>query len=118
MPVSYIIHKNRKILYVNFKDIKTKAIVLENIELMAKFYRESNEKIYLLFDVRGTFTDPEIMDKLKNYGKTVFNGKSEKRAVLGVGGVKKILMRAYSLVTGTSVAPFEDEEKAKDYLAE
>ena len=44
-------------------------------------------------------------------------GKSEKRAILGVGGIKKILLRAYSMVTGTNVTPFEDEEKAKDYLA-
>ncbi len=117
MPVSYITHQGRKILHVDFKDIKTKETVMENIDLMAKLYEESTEKIYLLLDVRGTFTDPDVMDKLKHYGKTVFNGKSEKRAILGVGGIKKILLRAYSMVTGTKVTPFEDEEKAKDYLA-
>ncbi len=117
MPVSYINHHGRKILHVNFKDIKTKETVMQDIDLMAKFYEESTEKIYLLLDVRGTFTDPDVMDKLKHYGKTVFKGKSEKRAILGVGGIKKILLRAYSMVTGTNVTPFEDEEKAKDYLA-
>lgn len=117
MPVSYIDHKGRKILYVNFKDIKNKATVLETIEEMVKFYQEATSDIYLLLDVRGTFTDPEVMDKLKYYGKTVFKGKSKKRAVLGVGGIKGLLLKAYSLFTNTEVSPFEDIEEAKDYLA-
>jgi len=117
MPVSYIEHKGRKILYVNFKDIKSKETVMENLEDMKKHYLEATESIYLLFDVRGTFTDPDVMDRLKSYGKNYFRGKSEKRAVLGVSGVKKILMKGYALVTQTEVQPFDDEEEAKDYLA-
>lgn len=117
MPVSYITHKGRKILYVNFKDIKSKEVVMTNLDEMKKYYLESREKIFLLLDVRGTFTDPEVMDKLKHYGKQYFNGKSEKRAVLGVSGIKKIMLRGYALVTKTDVQPFDDEEVAKDYLA-
>ena len=117
MPVSYISHKSRKILHVDFKDIKEKEKVLKNLEEMVKFYKSATEEIYLLLDVRGTFTDPEVMDKLKNYGKTVFKGKSKKRAVLGVSGIKSLLLRAYSLFTNTDVAPFDNIEEAKDYLA-
>lgn len=57
------------------------------------------------------------MDKLKNYGKTVLKAKSAKSVVLGIGGVKALLLRAYSLFTSTDVATFDDIEKAKDYLA-
>lgn len=117
MPVSYITHKGKEILHVDFKDIKNKTVVLGEIDEMAKFYRESTKEILLLLDVRGTFTDPEVMDKLKSYGKTVFKGKSRKRAILGVSGVKKLLLKAYSTVTNTSLAAFEDIEEAKDYLA-
>lgn len=117
MPVSYITHNNRKILHVDLKDIKSKPTVMENLEEMVRFYQETTEPIYLLLDVSGTYTDPEVMDKLKYYGKHVFKGKSKKRAVIGVGGVKKILLRGFSLVTGTEVAPFDDIEKAKEYLA-
>lgn len=117
MPVSYISHKNRKILHVDFKDMKEKEKVLQNLEEMVKHYKSATEEIYLLFDVRGCFTDPEVMDKLKNYGKNVFKGKSKKRAVLGVSGIKGLLLKAYSLFTNTDVATFEDFEEAKDYLA-
>ena len=117
MPVSYITHNGRKILHVNFKDIKSKDAVMSNLEDMKKHYIEATDKIYLLLDVRGTFTDPEVMDTLKHYGKQYFSGKSEKRAILGITGVKKILLRAYSIVTGTNVASFDSEEEAKDYLA-
>ena len=117
MPVSYITHRGRKILYVNFKDMKTKDIVMNNIEEMKKFYVEATEDIYLLLDVRGTYNDPEVMDRLKTYGKMYFNGKSVKRAVLGVSGVKKILLKGYAMFTKTEVQPFDSEEDAKDYLA-
>ena len=85
---------------------------------MVKFYKEADQPIYLLLDVRGTFVNPEVMDKLKHYGKTVFNGRSAKRAILGVTGVKKILLKGYNLFTSTSVTPFETEVEAKDYLAQ
>ena len=117
MPVSYITHNGRKILYVNFKDMKTKDKVMDNIEEMKKFYVEATEDIYLLLDVRGTYNDPEVMDRLKTYGKQYFNGKSVKRAVLGVSGVKKILLKGYAMFTKTEVQPFDSEEDAKDYLA-
>lgn len=117
MPVSYITHKGRNILHVDFKDIKDKRIVLENIEEMVKHYKTATEDIYLLLDVRGTFTDPEVMDKLKNYGKTVFKGKSQKRAILGVSGVKSLLLKAYKIFTNTEIATFDSVEEAKDYLA-
>ena len=118
MPVSYIEHKGKKLLHVDFKDMKEKQIVLENIELMVKFYKEATEDIYLLLDVRGTYNDPEVMDKLKNYGKTVFKGRSKNRAILGITGMKKLLLRAYSTFTNTDVSVFETVEDAKDYLAE
>ncbi|MFT4738304.1 MAG: HKD family nuclease [Cyclobacteriaceae bacterium] len=117
MPVDYITHNGRKILYVNLQNIKDKPTVLQNLEHMVKAYQETTVKIYLLLDVRGTFTDPEIMDRLKTYGKNVFNGKSEKRAVLGVDGLKKLLMKAYVLFTKTEVRACSTEEEAKDYLA-
>lgn len=117
MPVSYISHKGRNILHVDFKDIKDKRIVLENLDLMVAAYKESTEDIYLLLDVRGTFTDPEVMDKLKQNGKTTFKGKSKKRAVLGVTGIKAMLLKGYKLFTNTELSVFDTIEEAKEYLA-
>ena len=118
MPVSYINHQNRKILYVNLEGLKDKEVVMDHLDQMADAYRQSLEKIYLLLDVRGTYTDPEVMDKLKNYGKSVFNGKSEKRAILGVDGLKKLLLKGYSMFTGTKVEVFDTVDQAKNYLAQ
>lgn len=117
MPISYITHQGRKILHVDFAGIKDKQKVIENLEEMVKFYKSSFDEIYLLLDISGTFTDPEIMNKLKTYGKEYFRGKSKKRAILGVTGIKKLLLNAYSLFTGTEVATFDSLEEAKNYLA-
>ncbi len=116
MPISYITYKGKKILHADFKDLKDKDAVLENLERMKEHYLEAEDKILLLADLRGTFSNPEIMDKLKYYGKTVFHGRSVKRAVIGIVGVKKILLKAYNVFTSNEVIPFESEEEAKDYL--
>jgi len=116
MPISYIEHKGKRILHADYRDLKDKEAVLENLELMKKFYLEADHKILLLADLRGTYSNPEVMDRLKHYGKTVFKGRSEKRAVIGIVGVKKILLKAYNVFTSNEVIPFESEEEAKDFL--
>ena len=117
MPVSYISHKGREILHVDFNGIKDKNQVMMEIDEMKKFYVEAPDNIYLLMDITGTFTDPEVMDKLKDYGKKYFKGKSKKRALLGISGIKALLMKAYSLATKTELKTFNSTEEAKNYLA-
>lgn len=117
MPVSSINHKGREILHVDLRDLKHKKDVLDSFDEMKEHYLKSNE-IYLLFDMTKAYWDPDIMSKLKDYGKKYFNGRSKKRAVLGVTGLRKILMKGYTAATGTEVKLFDDLEKAKDYLAQ
>ena len=90
---------------------------METIEDWVKAYKESSEPINILLDVRGAFNDPEVMEKFKYYGKTVFKGRSRKRAVIGITGAKKLLLRGYSLFTNTDVSTFDTIEDAKEYLA-
>ena len=55
---------------------------------------------------------------MKEYGKTYFKGKAEKRAFVGVQGLKKLILKAYTVIVGGNLKMFEDLEQAKDYLAE
>ncbi|MEO9483690.1 MAG: STAS/SEC14 domain-containing protein [Ekhidna sp.] len=117
MPVSTINHKNREILYVDFSNLKKKDPVMDTLNDWVKAYKESEKEIYLLLDVRDAFNDPEVMEKMKHYGKTVFKGKSRKRAVVGIKGAKKLLLRGYKLFTNTDISTFDTVEEAKEYLA-
>lgn len=116
MPVSYITYKGKQILYCDFRDMKAKQEVLTNLELMVKFYVEADKKILTLADVRGTYTDPEITEKIKYYGKAVFALKAEKRAIIGINALRRIVLRGYNLFTNNDLRPFETEEEAKEYL--
>ena len=117
MPVSNLVYKGRAILYVDFSYLKKKEPVMETLYDWVKAYQEAEEEIYLLLDVREAFNDPEVMDKMKYYGKTVFKGKSRKRAVVGIKGAKKLLLRGYKLFTNTDISPFDTIEDANEYLA-
>lgn len=117
MPVSHITHKGREILHVDFSHLKQKSPVMDTLNDWVKAYKESDKEIFLLLDVTEAFSDPEVMEKMKHYGKTVFKGKSKKRAVVGITGAKKLLLRGYKLFTNTDLSTFDTVDEAKEYLA-
>jgi len=56
------------------------------------------------------------MERSKQLGAEVFKVKTEKGAVLGVTGIKKVLLNAYNMVAGEKLRAFDSEEEAKEYL--
>lgn len=117
MPISYITHKDRKILYVDISNMQDKQLVMGTFDEMTIYYKNSTEPIYLLLDITGAYSDPEVTNLIKHYGKTVFKGKSKKRAIVGMTAIKSIIVKGFSIATGTEVKAFNSLQEAKDYLA-
>lgn len=116
MPVEYITYKGKEILHVDVSHVKNKQEVLDLLDLPAETYQKSSGNLLVLANLTGTFTDPEVIDRFKHYGKTIFAKKAKKRAVLGISGLKKIILNAYNTLTGNNLKPFDDEIAAKEYL--
>ena len=117
MPIAYITHKDRKILYVDISNMQDKQLVMGTFDEMTIYYKNSTEPIYPLLDITGAYSDPEVNDLIKHYGKTVFKGKSKKRAIVGMTAIKSIIVKGFSIATGTEVKAFNSLREAKDYLA-
>ena len=118
MPISFITHKGKEILYCDFRNLNTDEKLIENLELVVKFLRESPEtsSFLVLTDYRGSNVGSDFMESAKKYGKEIMNQKTEKGAILGIFGIKKILLKAYTRFSGENLIPFDSEEEAKDYL--
>ncbi|MBN2006103.1 MAG: hypothetical protein JXA21_22290 [Anaerolineae bacterium] len=115
MSVEWIEYKGKRILYVDFRGLRNEGM-LENLELEAKMLAETPGKVLVLGNFEGTRASNAFMDRLKQLGKEVIEDKVARNAVLGVTGLKEILMRAYNAVTGGKARPFATEAEALEWL--
>lgn len=116
MSVSYITHKNKQILYVDLTQSKSEASSLELLEETKEAYLAANTKLLVLVNTEGAFVNPVVSNKMKEYGRMYFKDRAEKRAFVGIQGLKKLILKAYTRMVGGNIRVFDDVESAKEYL--
>lgn len=116
MSVNWIEYKSHKILYVDYRNMKDKETILNNLEEQKQVVEKCISPILLLIDYRDMHVFDEFMQKVKKYGKEHAD-KTSKIGVLGVQGIKKILFNAYLAFTNSkNTWAFNTEEEAKEFL--
>ena len=113
--VRWIEYKGKRILYADFRGQKGKE-AMETLELGAKMAALSPKKVLMLSNFEGAAGSPEWFARVKELGKEVFDVKVEKDAVVGITGVKAVLMEAYNKVTRKGVVVFKTEAEALEWL--
>ena len=74
-------------------------------------------KSRVLVDVTGAPTGQRFMAAAKARAPEI-EASVDRQAIVGVDGIKSILLRAFNAVSqGTPLKPFSSEQEAKDYLA-
>lgn len=116
MSSRWIEHNGKQILFTDFIGCDTEDKMISNLEEAGKIYTASPEKILGLYDLTGTTVTNKYMAAAKDMAKNIFNIKREKSAVIGITGIKKILLEAYNKKTGDSLIPFDTKEEALEYL--
>src|SRR4030043_603283 len=93
MSIEWITHKNKKILYINYAGLSPKE-ELEQIEKATRILVETNNKNNLtLSDLRNALINEAFVNTAKVKGK-ISGHFTKKAAVLGVEGIRKILLKA------------------------
>lgn len=119
MSVAWIEYKGKKIIHSNYRGLRGKELRAA-IDLEAKLVREAPGRVLILDDFTKAVVDSECMNYLQKIGKEEIEPKTEKCALLGVEGIKKMLLHAYNWFTGAGAHQriFNSEQAAKDWLAE
>lgn len=116
MGTEWIEHKGKRILYVDYRGLKG-AQLIEMAETEAKTIVAAPTKVLVLDDFEGISVDSEFMNRIKQLGKDA-EPKTARCAILGVTGLKEILLRAYNAFTGGRSQPFRTKAEALDWLAQ
>lgn len=115
MSAEWIDYKTKKILYIKYKDLTPEQMLVQ-IKEASKMLRESNSKENLsLTDMTGCFVNEEFLDLAKKEGKTSLT-YTKKTAIVGVTGIKKLLLQTVNAISPLSRKPFDDIQSAKDWL--
>ncbi len=115
MPISWIEHKGKRILYVDYSRLSG-ADLITTLEAAYITVTEAPGKTLVLDDFTGAILDPGFMNRAKELGQPKGERKSGRTAAIGVGGLKPILLQGYNNTTGAGIMPFDSKEEALDWL--
>jgi hypothetical protein len=117
MPVSWIEHRGRHILYVDYRNLGTTECVDTLHEHVAAM-DATPAAVLTLVDARGAVFGSEFMDAAKAAGPRN-TPRTLKRAIVGAEGFKKVLLMFFNQAAApVPMRPFVTMEEALDYLTE
>ena len=95
---------------LDFQSLKIEVNAVDDL-----LVQEPEDSVITLIDFRNTVGSIEAVELLKEgAGRT--RKHIRKNAILGISGVRKILLDAVTRLTAQVAQTFDDEEKAKDWL--
>lgn len=117
IPISFITHRDKQILYVDYRGMKTNVQMIDTMRRLGEMVTLAPGKLLLLYDYRDAVVSSEFMAAAKQLTSELKPlHKVEKRAAVGIMGIKKILLQAYNVFSGDEVRPFNTLDEAKDHL--
>ena len=111
----WIEYKGVEILLNDYSNLTGENFIETLNTLTEHFIAQEKKDILLLLDVRNSYSNKEIIEALNKSSKRI-KPFVKKSAVIGVTGVKKILLNVINKVSSLGANPFTSEEEAKDWL--
>ena len=115
MPVSIVKHQGKDIVFTDYTHCKTPEETIRVVNEAEKFLLSYPGKALVLVDVTGARGSKEYMERAKEVSKRVSH-KVEKRAVVGITGLKMILFQGYTRIIKGNTRPFNSREEALAFL--
>jgi hypothetical protein len=115
MKSHWMTHKGKKVFYADYSHLSPEELKAEVASVLPILCSAPKDSVLSLADVRGTYGTPEAMNIIKGItAKT--KSYVHKRAVIGIVGVQKVLLKAVNQFSGQETVPFDNVDKALDWL--
>jgi hypothetical protein len=117
MSVQWIEQNGYKILYFDHRNLIPREII-DNLEAGNEMVAGITGGLRVLSNFKGATVDAGVMQYLKTSGAKTMEPIMEKTAVVGITGIRHILIQAYNRFTGAGENQqlFETEEEALAWL--
>lgn len=115
--ISVLEHKGKKILYANHQNCNAEHTINTIKQSEELIINMSNPDLRLLVDIRNCEITGEVIEQFKITAKKIKEYR-KKTAVLGIKGVRKVMLIAVNKFSGIGAKAFDDEITAKEWLVE
>jgi hypothetical protein len=118
MGVRWIEQNNHQILYFDHRGLKPDEVI-ENLKVGNQMVANIDGDLCVLSNFEGATVDATVMQFLKTSGAEVMEPILDKTAIVGIRGIRHVLLQAYNSVTGAGQNQrlFDTEEEALAWLA-
>ena len=113
--VKWINYKGKDILRDDYTNLQGDEFVEIIKTLTDHVINVGKKDILLLLDLNNSYTNKPVVTAFTEAGKRV-RPVVKKTAVLGITGVKKVLLNAVNKLSSIDANPFSSEEEAKEWL--
>ncbi len=116
MSVRQMQHKGKPYLYADFRGTTKEEEQLAILQQIIELAEAAPGAVSILSNFEGASVSGAFMAKAKDRGKER-KAKVERQALVGITGLKKILMTGYITFTGQkAVRAFETDAEALDWI--
>ncbi len=109
-------YKGKEILYADFSGKSGKELESRILEMQKEVCDSMKKDFLMLVNYQNTFASNEVMKALGSENGKTMTARCRKFAVIGITGVKKVLLKSVNMFSQNKVVPFDSEEAAKEYL--
>lgn len=115
MKVQWITHNGKQILFTDYNGVKSQDEMIEILYESNEAIKNAPGKVLSLIDSTNATVGPDFLQAAKEQGKELMY-KIDKTAMVGVTGLKAMLLKGYNMFTGMDMIPFATKEDALEYL--
>jgi hypothetical protein len=110
-------YKGKKIFCANYNQMTLEEVRAEVEAVKAYMAMNTEKSTLVLVDASGTLISPEVLNLFKEVAALSGTGQfAPKTALLGMTGPRRIFVEIVSKVSRSNFVPFDDAQKAKDWL--
>lgn len=120
MGVQWMMHNGMSFLSVDYRNCKHEEEMIRIFEeqvTQMQQVRISGGKTLVLSNFEGTAVGSKFMKRIKDVGREHGKKSLAKNAILGINGLKRVLLNAYIAYTGlNNIKAFDSISEALDWL--
>lgn len=114
MKVSWIEYKGKRILFSDYSGCTVEQMISQ-LKTETNMILQENGNVLYLADFTNTVISPDYMKAVNEAGKKT-KSIVNKSALVGISGMKAMLMNTFNMITGLKARAFSDLILAKEYL--
>lgn len=115
MAHSFLQHNGQDVFFINHRGLSGEEL-LGSFRSASKYVLDNKKEMLIVVDLSDTTMTKELDEYVKGEEMKATAKYIKKQAVVGITGIKKMVLRIYNALTGTNTVMCDTVEEALDKI--